>query len=121
MLADLHAGVNAGESGTWLGIVIGLTILYSISQALGFTWIIYFICVWALTCSVASKMRNRFNIVRRPDGCTECLTYFFCLGCFVCQMGRQLENQQDPVAQELIVNIKNANPCCGSDCVPKPV
>eukprot|EP00494_Astrolonche_serrata_P026965 UN27228 len=48
-----------------------------------------------------------------------CCTYFLCLPCHTCQVGRELElaspvmgGNGDRTAQELILNIQNSRPCC---------
>lgn len=110
-MADLRAQFD-GQPATWWLTMLGMQFIWIflfVPGVYSVTWLIWDILACALLMCIAQNMRQRLNITG-GDGCMDCLLGFFCTGCRICQLGRELEMVQNPEARELVLNIQKGNP-----------
>ena len=58
---------------------------------------------------VARNLRVKLNLAE-GDQCCDCCETWWCLLCKTCQLGRELEDVQNPIVRELVLNVQKASP-----------
>lgn len=121
-IGDLRSSFT-GSGGMWWSTVFILELFFILGYIPHIGLIFYLIGLSIATSflmSIARQIREKLSMKAEDDCCNDCCESFFCACCKTIQIGRELEDVEDPRVKELLLNIQKASPC-GNDCIAHPV